>query len=162
MKRIKLTQGKFVLIDDRDFEKIRKFKWCAEKFGNTYCAMTNVRDKIKKRQKHIKMHRLIMSLDFGDKRCIDHINSNGLDNRRVNLRICTHQMNCCSQKISKHSSKYKGVYWYKFTKKWKAQICINYRKKHLGYFNSEIEAGRKYNEVAKKYFGDYAKLNEID
>jgi hypothetical protein len=91
---------------------------------------------------------------------VDHINGNGLDNRKSNLRICTHQQNCeNSRKRKKSFSKYKGVYWSKNAKKWVAQITIDGKSKHLGYFELEEDAAAAYDKAAVKYFGEFACLN---
>lgn len=89
----------------------------------------------------------------------DHINGNKLDNRRCNLRICTpHQNNLNRPNVT---GKYKGVYWCKRLKKWMAQIMIGERNKYVGSFPNEEEAAFAYNEAAKKYHGEFARLNVL-
>ena len=92
---------------------------------------------------------------------VDHINHNGLDNRKVNLRLATHAENIRNArrpKINK-SSKYRGVCYSKHNKKWRATILVNHKKKHLGYFRDEKEAGKAYDKAAKLYYKDFAILN---
>ena len=92
----------------------------------------------------------------------DHINQDKLDNRRCNLRIVTPSINAINSKRRRNgTSKYKGVFLKKAEGKWCAVICVNYKKKYLGYYESEDEAGMAYNKAAKKYYGNYATLNQI-
>jgi hypothetical protein len=81
---------------------------------------------------------------------VDHINHNGLDNRRENLRLCTQQQNNLNvRKRSNTSSKFKGVYWYKQRQKWAVYCCIDGKGKHLGLFTSELEAAVAYDNFVK-------------
>lgn len=107
--------------------------------------------------------RKIMGLEKGDKRVVDHINRDGLDNRRVNLRVCTISQNSMNkEKISMGTySKYKGVSFDKRQNRWIAVICVEQRSKIAGYFKTENAAARCYNSWAKTIFGEYAYLNEI-
>ena len=92
---------------------------------------------------------------------VDHINHNGLDNRKANLRFATYSQNAWNRKkpTDSGSSKYKGVRWVKDSKKWRAVICNNNRRTHLGFFNDEKEAAAAYDTAAKKHRGEYAFLN---
>jgi len=162
MKQIKLTQGQYALVDDADYDWLNQWKWHAHKHhsGNFYAARMSPR---KKDNGHnVSMAREILGLKQRDSRQADHINHNTLDNRRDNLRICTHQQNLRNQKSpSNTSSQYKGVRWHKTSKKWQAQIKINGKSKYLGSSDSEKEAALMYNKAAKKYFGEFAYLNVI-
>lgn len=152
MKTILLTRGKVALVDDSDFEELSKYKWHAVWDGyNWYAAYGH---------KCIKMHRVILGLKSGDGKLTDHKNSNSLDNCRENLRICTNAENLRNSKKHKDNiSEFKGVSWHKRIRKWLARIVFNYKIIHLGYFNSAIEAAKAYDQAAKKYFGEFAKLN---
>ena len=161
MKEIKLTQNQTTLVDDKDYNKLNKYKWHAVYYplAKNYCAKRNVWLKNGK-QTTVQMHRIIM--DAPRNLQVDHINHNTLDNRKENLRLCTNgqnQMNRINHKD--FSSKYKGVDWYKRCKKWRVAIRINNKPIHIGYFNSEIEAGKAYNKKARELFGEFAKLNVI-
>lgn len=93
----------------------------------------------------------------------DHINRNGLDNRKANLRPVTRAQNTLNRlykfKRKDSPSKYKGVTWHKYTKKWQAQICYAGKHKFVGYFNDEIQAAKAYDAAAIKYHKDFAVLN---
>ena len=108
-------------------------------------------------------HRLIYLYHYGFiPKQIDHIDNNKLNNKIENLREITNSQNHMNQKSHKNSaSKYKGVSWYKRINKWRVQIQINNKNKHLGYFDDEINAAKVYNKKAIELFGKYACLNEI-
>ena len=149
MKQILLTQGKIALVDDSDFEELSKYKWYAAQNTMTFYAVRG--DYSGKKRKTISMHRQIMNAQKGQE--IDHKSNNGLDNRRRNLRFCTHSQNMCNQQKTRGSSGFKGVCWLK--KKWMARV----QQIYLGCFDSEIEAARVYDNAAKKYFGEFAYTN---
>ena len=91
---------------------------------------------------------------------VDHINSDSLDNRRSNLRVCTVSQNNMNSAIGRNNkSGYKGVSWDKTNKKWRAGIKAKGKSVSLGSFNSKKDAARAYNEAAKKAYGEFAKLN---
>ena len=145
MKKIPLTQGKFALVDDEDYEWLSQWKWCAVHARGRWYA---VRSYLKKRC--LWMHREIMKCPV-DKE-IDHISGNGLDNRKANLRICTHRENCQNRRPNKNgTSTFKGVYWYSRIRKWTAIICNGKERIFLGNFLSEKEAARRYAIASRKY-----------
>jgi hypothetical protein len=91
---------------------------------------------------------------------VDHINHNGLDNRRINLRIATARQNKQNTKIQKsNTSGYKGVT--KDRTKWRAMIRISGKRVHLGMFDDKRDAAIAYNRAAIKYHGDFACINDI-
>ena len=160
MKEIPLTQGKVVLVDNEDYEMISKHNWSIS--HRNYVTRNIFTPMVKGKRKHWKvyMHRQIMKVN--GESIIDHINGNELDNRKTNLRICTQRENSYNSKISKNNtSGFKGVTWRKSRKKWVAQIMYKRKGYGLGYFTDKIEAAKAYNEAAKKYFGEFAKLNEV-
>lgn len=156
---LELTQDQTCLIDAYDYDLVKEYRWFYNKpkNSNSGYVLTNIR--IDGKQKILKMHRLLMS--FPDKSLdIDHINRNGCDNRRCNLRICTHQenqMNTSKQKNNK--SNYKGVYFHKRDKKYISSIRFNKKLIHLGYFEDPIEAAKAYDKKAKELFKEFAVLN---
>lgn len=150
MKEIQLTQGKIALVDDEDFDLINSFHWrYAIINGKTYAQQ------IKCPSPQQLMHRLILGAIPGQ--FVDHINGNGLDNRRSNLRFCTHMENMRNRKKSKNgTSQYKGVYLEHG--KWRARIMAGFRKS-LGLFTNEKEAAMAYDIAAKSLHGHFARLN---
>jgi len=104
------------------------------------------------------MHRCILELP--DSLLADHVNANGLDNRKANIRPATRSQNTCNTPKYKSSrSKYKGVTWHKQRKKWYARIRIRGRAISLGYFNDQTEAAKAYDNAAKKLHAQFASLN---
>ena len=158
MKRIALSQGQYAIVDDDDFEKLMRFnKWYAVKQKNSFYAKCNI-TLAPGRRTTLKMHRVIMNAKPGQ--IVDHINGNGLDNRKCNLRIVDDQKNAANRKShSGSSSKYKGVSWHKQHNKWQANICVNGKFLYLGIFPNEIDAALAYDDAAIKYFGEFARLN---
>jgi hypothetical protein len=158
MKKIKLTQGKFALVDDEDFEYLNQFKWSVYKDYNTFYVTRQIKLPNGK-HRSIKMHREIMKTPKG--KLTDHADGNGLNNQKYNLRICTAQENNRNLRHRKiKSSKYKGVYLGN-KKYWRAHIGVNSKQVYLGCFSSENEAALAYNEKAKELFGEFAYLNKI-
>ena len=159
MKKIKLTKGMFAIVDDADYEWLSKFKWFAHKGRNTFYAVRHIRLLSGKRVL-LSMHRQILGLKYGDPQQCDHYNHNGLANWRDNLRTCSNSQNQHNRSPHKNtSSEYKGVSWYNRRHKWVAQILVNGKKTHLGYFASEVEAAHAYDVEAEEYFGEFAYLN---
>lgn len=143
MKEIKLTQGKVALVDDEDFEQLNQFKWSACKNGNTFYATNNFHNTLY--NFIYSLHRLILlSPDFpAPGKTVDHIDGNGLNNQKSNLRIVTHRQNMQNLHI-KTTSKYPGVSWHNASKKWQAAIMIEGKQFHLGIFDSEEKAYEAY------------------
>jgi len=159
MKKIKLPQGKFALVDDGDFEYLNKFKWRAIKNNLTFYVQRNIR-LVNGKWTSIYMHRVLLNVP--EEMETDHIDHCGLNNQRANLRICTHQKNMMNRNSNKNgSSEFKGVSWYKRDRKWHAQIRYKKKNYHLGYFILENNAALAYNKKAKELFGEFARLNKI-
>lgn len=152
MKKILLTKNKFVLVDSEDFERISLHSWCLSSNGYAKRGVFN-------QNKTILMHREVMNLKAG---IIDHINGDKLDNRKSNLRLCTISLNGANTRIaSNNTSGYKGVHWDTRDKKWLAKICVNQKSMNLGRYENKMDAAVAYNEAAKVYFGEFARLNNV-
>jgi hypothetical protein len=162
MKEIKLSQrgknkGKYVaLVDDDDFDCLNQFKWSVYKSSNSFYTIRAIR--IDGRRITQSMHCAIMN-----GKGIDHIDHNGLNNQKSNLRFCTQGQNMMNtRKRENCSSIYKGVSFYKSYGRWKANTAINGKDIFLGYFDTEIEAAMAYNKKAIEIYGEFANLNKFD
>lgn len=155
---IPLTQGKFAIVDAEYYSYLTQHKW---HFDGRYAVRMQFLGRIngKKKFKKNRMHRTIIQASPGME--VDHINGNGLDNRKSNLRFCSRQQNTHNQKHQKgRASKYKGVN--KRKNKWQARIQLPNKKRIcLGAFYDEADAAKAYNEAALKYFGEFSRLNII-
>lgn len=152
MKKIKLTQGKYVLVDDSDFEWLNQWKWHYLSVG--YAARRDQSNN----KKYVYMHRLIMKANRGDE--IDHVNLDTLDNRKANLRLANRSQNMANTNLrSTNTSGVKGVVWDKNRNKWYAEITVDYKNIYLGRFNDIEEAKSAYNQAAQQYFGEFARPN---
>jgi hypothetical protein len=149
MRKIQLTMGLFALVDNIDYAFLQQYKWYAKVKGRTYYAATWVRNR------EIKMHRFILACGVGVE--VDHIDRNGLNNQRKNLRTCTHLQNC-SNRSAYGKSKYLGVYLDK-GKYWRSQIYYNGKRYAVGSFLTEVEAARAYDLKAIELKGEFANLN---
>lgn len=152
---IPLTQGKFAIVDAEDYDYLMQWKW---HYSMGYAMHKLYRDG---KSKTIMMHRVIAGTP--DELQTDHINCNRLDNRKANLRNCTATQNQYNRAngVGK-GSKYKGVSWHKHRGKWRASIVIQGQHKHLGLFDSEIDAAFAYNKSAEANFGEYVNINKIE
>lgn len=152
-KQIYLSQGKFATVDDADFEHFNQWKWTANRGGARSTSWYALR---KENGKNIQMHRQIINAPDGMQ--VDHINRDGLDNRRENLRLCTNAENGRNRAMKSNSiSGFKGVC--RFRDKWQAQIGINRVNIYLGVFADPIDAAKAYDQAAIELHGPYANLN---
>jgi len=153
---VPLTKGLEALVSPQDFDMVREFKWCATRGGRTSYASRQVRSSDGKWSVGL-MHRLIMAPPQG--LLVDHINGNGLDNRRENLRLCSHAENIRNQQSRLGtSSRFKGVWMH--SGKWAAMIEHNGDKINLGRFDCEERAARQYDRAARVFFGRFARTNQ--
>jgi len=139
------------LIDAEDLERVmlQAYWW-----NSNGCIVSRINGKLE------RLHRFILNPPRNMQ--IDHINTDETDNRKHNLRICTHAENQRNKiKYIKSTSIYKGVSWNKNRKKWCASVTLNRKQFHMGFHDCEIEAAKTYNEAALKYHGEFANLNDI-
>jgi len=158
-RRIPLTRGKYAIVDPEDFDRLNKYEWYVYPGHKTFYAARSYRKKDGRRGR-LPMHSQIIKVPDG--LLVDHINQNGWDNRKANLRPATaaqNSINRAKYKDRTYGSKYKGVTWQCKYNRWKVQIVTNRKVIYLGSFKDEVEAAKAYDEAAKKYHGEFASLN---
>jgi len=154
--KIPLTQGKFAKVDPEDYVWLSQFRWCCKMNVDNCYAVRTVQ--IHGRSKRIYMHRLIMNTP--DHLVCDHINHDGLDNRRKNCRNCNlAQNNANRRKRRSATSQYLGVSYDKRRNKWIAHIKDHGKERYLGSYEVEADAARAYDAAALAIHGVYAHLN---
>ncbi len=154
IRHIPLTKGLYAIVDAADYEWLSRYKWTALVVGSQAYAIRSHKGKT------ILMHREIMQPPPG--MVVDHINGNGVNNRRCNMRVCTPQQNRYNSRPRTKKSKYKGVRFDEQTGRWFAEITHNGVKYHLGTFDDEVEAARAYDRKAVELQGPFARLNFPD
>ena len=145
------VRGKKILLDREDLERVLAVGlWHIS--SKTYYVRH-----IRLNRKVISLHRFL--LNAPETMTVDHISGDTLDNRKVNLRICTKQNNSCNRKLYiNNTSGYKGVCYRKDIGKWRASIDFNNKRIRLGYFNTPEEAHTAYCEASKKYHGEFGRI----
>jgi len=162
MKRIALTQGKFALVDDEDYEWLNKWVWQ---------AWTTKRDKkvyYAIRQNYINgiegtlfMHRAILGLKLNDGKEVDHKDHNGLNNQRHNLRVASKSANMSNYSgiRTNNTSGFTGVSWCKYKNKWRTQISLKGKITTLRYSHSKIKAAHIYDRAVIEFRDEFATTN---
>jgi hypothetical protein len=152
---IHLSKGMHALVDAADFDVVSRYFWnpIQANTGKFYVCR-----KASEENPYGSLHRFLMQARRGE--VVDHWDRNPLNNRRENLRVCTHQQNVWNRSADRRSgSGFKGVHFFKPTKRWQAHIRVNNKKIHLGYFPTVEDAARAYDAAAIEHFGEYAKTN---
>jgi len=156
-REIKLTRGFVAIVDEDDYAELNRFKWYVARSGlgrNYAHRMSSANGK----RLCISMHRSIARPPRG--KIIDHIDGDGLNNTRANLRFCTASQNNRNRiKRAACHSRFKGVTWKADAKLWFAQIASDKVKYNIGYFKDEIEAARAYDKEALRLHKDFARIN---
>ncbi|HSY52465.1 MAG TPA: HNH endonuclease [Thermoanaerobaculia bacterium] len=164
MKYITLTRGARAIVDSSDYAMVNAYKW-------TYKPGRDERDSGYARHNFVlqcggihsvTMGQFLMQAPMG--MVVDHINGNGLDNRRMNLRVCTHQENMLNRRVNKNSrSGYKGVQWSEQKQSWQVAVAKGEGGKRKVYyggaFKNPVEAAKAYDKLAVKIQGEFARLN---
>lgn len=152
----KTTQHGVAIVDTSDKHLLEEYAWhmvCPKRispYAGSRKAMSATG--------HRLLHRAV--LDLADGKIADHINGNGLDCRRVNLRVCTQKQNTHNRRACRGgTSRYRGVSWRDSEKKWIVQIMVDGKNNWLGRFASEEAAARAYDKLASAAFGEFARLN---
>ncbi len=151
-----MYRGLQAIVDEEDYAYLAQFKWhgSTRKKNQVYAEATISNTPIVL----LRMHRVVAGAKPGE--TVDHINGDCLDNRRANLRICSHQQNMWNRRNSESgTSKFKGVSWDKSNRKWRSHIRKNNKTIFLGRFLDEVEAARAYDAAAIEHFGEFARLN---
>jgi hypothetical protein len=152
MREIPLDKGFHAIVDDEDYEEVSKYHW----WENSGYAVRKI--KTPSGWKVIRMHRWLMGLQTGDRREVDHINGNKLDNRRsTNLRICTHAENMKNYgRPASNTSGFKGVNFEPRWNRWRARIKVNGKRIFLGEFSTPEAAHEAYKQAAEKHHGEFS------
>lgn len=157
MKFVSLTQGKYTIVDDEDWEKTLKFKWIyapkANQKGYAQRAVTISKNK----RTTLRLHRYLLGLSHGDGIIVDHANGNTLDNRKQNLRICSSSENSVNKDYKIPTSGYRGVI--KKRNKYYAVLERNGKIYSKGGFNCPTVAAIKYDKLAKEINGEFCRLS---
>jgi len=148
---VPLTQGFQAIIDKDDVGLVSNHNWCVLQTKKSIYACRKANGTT------VFLHRVILDAPSGHS--VDHIDGDGLNNRRANLRLATRAENNRNRKIgSDNSSGLKGVSFHKHAKKWQAQIRIEGKQVHLGYFREPAEAHKAYSEASLKHHGDFGRV----
>lgn len=151
-KTIKLQKGLVAIIDDCDYQRVSEKKWSAMKRGRQYRVISVPQHG----EKQVYLHRFILNAKPGQ--MVDHVNGDGLDNRRNNIRFCSPSQNMMNRgKTNKNSSGYKGVSCYR--KRWQAQITKDGVRYDLGVYDTKEEAARAYDRAAINIHGSFCRTN---
>jgi hypothetical protein len=155
VREIPLSQGKVALVDDEDYEQLAQHKWHAAKSRTKWYASRNVGhlgDGCE--QGKLAMHQAIMGTRDG----VDHIDGDGLNNQRSNLRRATQAQNVCNaRRRSDNTSGFKGVSWNPQSKAWRADIMVGGRRHYLGKFATREEAAEAYAAAVSPYHGEFGR-----
>lgn len=158
MKEIQLTQGKTALVDDADYLYINQFKWFAKQHtkGGVWYATRGRR--VSGKRVEDKMETFIIQVPNG--MIIDHKDGNGLNNKKDNLRASTRSENARNCKTYGRS-KYTCVSWSETHQVWVVRVTMDGKRKFIGTFKNELEAAIIANISMRKYYGKFARLNEL-
>lgn len=155
MREVPLSRGRVALVDDADYDSVIAVgKWYANPSRKTFYARKNFATAPGK-WTSVRMHTFLTGWPL-----VDHVNGNGLDNQRANLRPASSRQNSQNRGLrSDNTSGYKGVSWKKKDRLWVATISVNGKPKHIGCFSSAIDGAIAYDAAAVHYFGAFARLN---
>ena len=156
MKLVVVSGSYVAFVDDDDYEWISQHRWRVQQGGQNLYAVASISGR------QVFMHRLIKKAAAGE--IIDHVDGNGLNNCKCNLRVATHAQNLQNsgpRRKKNKTSRFKGVWFIKDGCRncWRAGITANGKRQNLGTFATEEEAARRYDEAAKELHGEFARLN---
>lgn len=158
MRQIPLTHGQVALVDEKDAACLPSVKWHAIYNARTkkWYATASLQHGMKVRT--VYMHRYILNAPQGMH--VDHINGDGLDNRRSNLRLATRSQNQHNRRTQyNNATGYKGVSYFKNDRSYWMQFQVNGRRVRVGGFKTAMEAAKAYDRLAREHHGAFARLN---
>lgn len=154
---VPLTRGYVALIDEPDTERVLQFPWHAMVNKNTAYARRTL-NWVNGRRPAMLLHRFILGVEDPDVH-VDHIDGNGLNNRRENLRECTRTQNLGNSRLAAHSrTGLKGVTYHRRHRRYYARICVDGERRYLGNFGTAEDAHQAYREAAIAHFGAFARF----
>ena len=158
-KKIPLSQGHVAVVDEVDYERVARYRWTVmkqkKKDGYRFYARRNYKRGGKQQTEYL--HRFVLGAAPGQ--LVDHVNGDGLNNSRSNLRIATPSRNTANSTRNVGQSGYRGVWRREKDNCYEAGIRVSGRWKYLGQFNDAAAAAKAYDAAAREYFGDFAHLN---
>lgn len=159
MKKIRLSKGKQTIVDDKLFEFLNEWKWSVDRRG--YACRSQKANEITDGVRHqIFLHRVVTECPKGLE--VDHINHDTLDNRLVNLRVCTRGQNARNRVLQKNnSSGFTGVSWSSSRQTWIASIRDGVKQRYLGSSRDPLKAAKLYEKAAKKTYGLFINKNRF-
>lgn len=149
-----LPSGDLVLFDEADQHLIDQYRWSVMRRSHTNYVRGYIRGS--RAAGYVQMHRILLDLPVSD---VDHVNGNGLDNRRVNLRTATRGQNNANRSSRVGQSGYRGVVWHRQNRRWVAQISVDNKTQYLGSFDDPWDAAQAYNARATELWDDFVLLN---
>ena len=161
MTEIPLSRGLVALIDDEDYDLVNTYRWFARPGGSTFYGIANLTQaRNGNSHRNLTLHRLILGLP-PRLPYVDHIDGNGLNNQKSNLRICTAAQNQYNRLLQKNNtSGFKGVSWFPASKKWRCRIGVGAKKRiSLGLFDTPEEAYAAYCKASLVYHGEFSKTS---
>jgi hypothetical protein len=156
-RMIALTLGQFALVDDADFPLLSVHRWNFSPRSDSGAYATRGCRMDDGRRTTIYMHRQIM--DAPRESEVDHVDGDGLNNQRSNLRLCTKSQNIANARFKTSSTGYRGVYLQKRRGDWQAQATVDGKTVNLGTFKDPVEAAKVRDEFVGRLYGDFAILN---
>jgi len=156
MKEIPLTKGYVALVDDEDYEWLMQWKWFSMVQKSGHVSAARNAKTVGGKRGTIRMHRVIIAAEPIMQ--VDHINGNPLDNRRCNLRQCSHTQNVRNRRVRvDNSSDYCGVTVHKLG--FRARVAVNGKDIHIGVYPKKTEAAYARDRAAMIHHGEFARLN---
>jgi len=162
VKEIPLTRGMVARVDDEDYERLVRHRWHLADTGTRFYVARYCRVGEKRGRSKLWMHREVIGAPAG--LFVDHIDGDGLNNQKANLRLCTYSQNNRNKVKTRARRRFRGIRPVKDSKhgRWRADITINGKTRYLGTFATDVEAARAYDRVLIEVGGEFARPNFPD